>query len=200
MAKGGSFEREISKTFSVWLTGIEKPYQYWRQIGSGGLATIHEEMRGASGDIRALTPEAEFLTDCFSIEAKTGYPRCNFWQAFKKIKGFDIKDFWIQCCHDAFAADKKPMLIYRKKGKSIIVGFQPIDGCNFEDLLNIDLPFVWVKFIKNIELVNQDLIDKFGIDQNFMNNLPDVLFYNFEDFFDNVGPEDLRRFIIDARD
>ena len=30
MGKGGDFEREIAKTLTVWLTGKEKPYMYWR--------------------------------------------------------------------------------------------------------------------------------------------------------------------------
>lgn len=195
MAKGGDFEREISKTFSVWLTGKEKPYQYWRMPGSGGLATIHEEMKGLSGDIRALTPEAEFLTDCFSIECKTGYPRCSFWQTFKKIKGYDLKDFWIQCCHDAFRADKRPMLIYRKKGQRKIVGFQTSDVYDFDLLFKMDLPSIKVRFVNEIELVNQELIDKFKIDQKFMLSLPDAVFYDFEDFFDILGPPDIKRFM-----
>lgn len=194
MAKGGDFEREISKFFSVWLTGKEKPYQYWRQIGSGGLATIHEEMRGLSGDIRALTFDAEFLTDCFSIECKTGYPHCTFWQAFKKIKNFGLKDFWIQCCHDAFEADKKPMLIYRKKGKKRLVGFQSIDYF-FYKFDAIDLPFIWVRFVKNIELVNKDMIEKYGIDQDFMNRLPDVVLYDFDDFFELIKPLNIKNFM-----
>ena len=52
MGKGGDFERQVSKTLTKWLSGREKPYLFWRMPGSGGLATIHEENVGLSGDIR----------------------------------------------------------------------------------------------------------------------------------------------------
>jgi hypothetical protein len=55
MGKGGDFEREISKAFTKWLTGVEKPYKFWRMPGSGGLATIHEENTNLSGDIRSVS-------------------------------------------------------------------------------------------------------------------------------------------------
>lgn len=115
--KGSSFERDISKYLSKWLTGSEKPYQYWRTPGSGSLCTIHEENAGLSGDIRALTSDAKFLTNAFSIECKTGYPGTSFWQHFSDTKTFKIREFWEQSCRDAERANKIPMVIYRKKGK-----------------------------------------------------------------------------------
>jgi len=168
--KGGDFEREISKFLSKWLTGKEKPYQYWRMPGSGGLATIHEENVGLSGDIRSLTPEAEFLTSIFSIECKTGYPKTTFWQHFKDIKGFPIKLFWKQCINDAKKADKEPMLIYRKKGKKPVVGITH----------NVD------KMFRDIWVINSILI-------RFKEYLPDLILYDMNDFFNNVKPDDLRR-------
>lgn len=60
MAKGGSFEREISKYLTKWLTGTEKPYKYWRQDASGGLATIHAENVHLTGDIKPLVSKLNF--------------------------------------------------------------------------------------------------------------------------------------------
>ena len=43
MSKGGDNERNVSKFLTKWLTGKEKPYMFWRQDASGGLATVHVE-------------------------------------------------------------------------------------------------------------------------------------------------------------
>ncbi len=171
MGKGGNFEREVSKTLTRWLSGTEKPYLFWRMPGSGGLATIHEENRGLSGDIRALHPDAEFLTDRFSIECKTGYPRASFWQHFKAVKHNILKDFWEQAVRDAYKAEKTPMLIYRKKGKQRIVGICEADRVGLYNLLD-PLPSLTLRF----ELAE----------------FPQVTFYDFDQFLEAVSPEDLR--------
>jgi hypothetical protein len=177
MAKGGNFERDISKALTRWLSGVEKPYMYWRMPSSGGLATIHEECRGLSGDIRALHPDAEFLTDAFSIECKTGYPRVTFWQLFKCLKNFELMEFWRQACGDAERGAKKPMLVYRKKGNNVIFGISEDDSTLFEELCD-------------------DLGNKNRISMRFCNiELPTVVFYDFNEFFDMVTPALMKEFI-----
>jgi len=174
--KGSSFEREISKDLSKWLTGQEKPYQYWRTPGSGSLCTIHNEDMGLSGDIRALTPEAKFLTDVFSIELKTGYPTTSFWQHFSDIKGFKLREFWEQTNRDAKKANKEPMLIYRKKGKKKLVGFRKnlLDNYMFRDCYDLD----------NIGIISI----QFKID--YM--LPVLAIMDFNDFFNIMKPDKMR--------
>lgn len=173
MAKGGSFEREVSVDLTIWLTGKRKPYVYWRMPGSGGLATIHEECKDLTGDIRAIKPYAQFLTDKFSIECKTGYPKTNFWQLFKKIKKFDIKDFWQQTCRDADKSDKYPMLIFRKKGQQKVVCIR--------DLEDLNLTF-------KIPELRQ--LPTLGV--RFGENLPAMVVYDFQDFFNLVNPKDIK--------
>lgn len=177
MGKGGDFEREISKALSKWLTGSEKPYKFWRMPGSGGLATIHEECSNLSGDIRALSADAEFFTDCFSIECKTGYPKTDFWQHFKHIKTFDLKNFWKQCIEDAYKSGKRPLLIYRKKGKQVIVGICMADKVALESIQSDlkSLACISVRF---------DLAE-----------FPEVTFYNFTEFFNLVTPVYIKQFI-----
>ena len=113
--KGSLWERDIAKTLTKWLTGKEKPYVWWRMPGSGAIATISEENKELSGDIMPLRPEGAFLTDKFSIEAKTGYPSSSFHKHLKGVKNDEIRLFWEQCCGDANRASKLPMLIYKKK-------------------------------------------------------------------------------------
>lgn len=170
--KGGDFERDISKFLSKWLTGKTKPYQYWRMPGSGSFATIHEENMGMSGDIRALTPNASFLTDFFSIELKTGYPKTSFWQHFKDIKNFNIKLFWEQCVGDAKKSDREPMLIYRKKGKKPVVGIT-----------------------SNVEMFIREKLDINSIAIRFK-ELPTIILYDRNDFFDLIKPDDIRGLMV----
>jgi len=170
MGKGGDFERVIAKTLTVWLTGKEKPYMYWRMPASGGLATIHSECGELSGDIRSLHKDADFLTDTFSIECKNGYPKADFWHLFKSVKNFDLRNFWEQCVNDAQRASKLPMLIYRKKGKKIIIGIQEKDRSS----LNLTcLPTLIINFC--------------------MGDLPAAAFYDFESFWKNISIEDIKK-------
>jgi len=168
MGKGGDFEREISKCLTCWLTGEEKPYAYWRMPGSGSLSTIHEENKDLSGDIKAMTPEAEFLTNIFSIECKTGYPQTSFWQHFGRIKNFNIEIFWRQAFEDAVKANKYPMLIYRKKGRKPIIGISKY----IKDKLRLEeLPYLEMKFI---------------------DNLPILVFFDCNDFLEVVTPQRIK--------
>lgn len=174
MGKGGDFEREVSKALTVWLTGKPKPYKYWRMPGSGGLATIHEENVDLSGDIRALAPDAEFLTDHFSIECKNGYPKTSFWQHFKNIKNFNIREFWIQCIDDAKKGDKSGMLIYRKKGQKYIVGIE-------------------VKEANKLRRMNLELFELPAITMTWeCDYLPPVEFFSFENFFKIITPKNIK--------
>jgi hypothetical protein len=170
MGKGGDFERVIAKKLTVWLTGKEKPYMYWRMPASGGLATIHSECGELSGDIRSLHKDADFLTDTFSIECKNGYPKADFWHLFKSVKNFDLRNFWEQCVNDSQRASKLPMLIYRKKGKKIIIGIREKDRSS----LNLTcLPTLIINFC--------------------MGDLPVAAFYDFESFWKNISIEDIKK-------
>lgn len=170
MGKGGDFERDIAKYLTCWLTGKDKPYAYWRMPGSGSLSTIHEQNKDLSGDIMSLIPEAEFLTNSFSIECKTGYPQTSFWQHFGRVKNFNIEIFWRQACEDATKAGKHPLLIYRKKGRKPIIGLTE-----------------WISNELNINsLPSVDFY--FGGDSK----LPNLIFYDFNDFWQEVTPQKLK--------
>lgn len=121
MPKGGENERKVAKFLTKWLTGKPKPYMFWRQDASGGLATVHIENIHMTGDICSIHPDSKWVTDIFSIECKTGYKTTSFWQHFLPVK-FNIEEFWKQTLEDAEKSNKEPMLIYRKKGRKWIVG------------------------------------------------------------------------------
>lgn len=168
--KGGSFEREMAKFFTVWLTGKEKPYVFWRTPSSGGMATISELNKEISGDIIAIRPEGAFFTDRFSVELKTGYPKASFHQHLKDNKNFDIENFWLQCVEAADGASKKPMLIYRKLGFPIIVGI----GCDIRARLKEKM-----RLPKSVYLI-------------FESETPSIAFYDMKEFFKIVTPKIVR--------
>ena len=176
--KGSEFERDICKYLSVWLTGKEKPYQFWRMPASGGLATISEENADMSGDIRALTQEAAFVTDTFSIEAKNGYPTTDFHQHFANTKTFNIKAFWKQCIGDARISNKYAMLIFKKKGKKPIIGIESTVNDKIKGIL-ISLPSMSIKFSKQ--------------------EYPEIVFYDFKDFFKFITPQIIKDKIVQEK-
>jgi len=168
-SKGSTFERDIAKYLSKWLKGSEKPYQYWRAPSSGALLTMNEMNRDASGDIMALTTDAKFLTDIFSIELKVGYPKTSFWQHFRDTKSFGIRLFWDQCCEDAVKAKKKPMLIYRRKGKSEIVGISYMP-----EILN------------SLTNINSLILKWKEID------IPQLYLFDMKEFFNSISPKEIK--------
>jgi hypothetical protein len=166
MSKGGENERKIAKYLTKWLTGKPKPYMFWRQDASGGLATVHIENSHMSGDICSVHPDSAWFTDIFSIECKTGYPTTSFWQHFTKVK-FNIEDFWLQSVDDAKKANKQPMLIYRKKGRRWIVGInKQVDNALKEHLHHFNsIEIKWGGIMGNdiYECVLYDMDDFFLI-------------------------------------
>jgi hypothetical protein len=183
MAKGGQNERDVSKFLTKWLTGTVKPYMFWRQEASGGLATVHVENVHMTGDIKHLHPDSKFFTDIFSIECKTGYPKTSFWQHFSKVQ-FAIEDFWLQTLEDATKSKKEPMLIYRKKGRKWIIG---INRCIQEKLHEK------IRGLNNI-VINWSPKKVPQYDPKFRQNpSQDCILYDMESFFNKVKPDDIRR-------
>lgn len=164
-AKGSSWERFIAKSLTVWLTGQEKPYCYWRTPSSGALQTI-SGADSVSGDIVAIRPEGKFLTDIFSIEAKVGYPHADFFKHFKESRN-EIKDFWLQCVNDAKKSNKFPMLIFKKSGLKPIIG---------------------IDFVLHLGLSN-DLLYSKSLTLSFDDKTPSVVFFDMEMFFKIITPD-----------
>ena len=175
MAKGGEWERKVAKLLSKWLTGKEKPYQYWRMPASGGLATIHKDNMELTGDIMALTPEAEFLVNKFCIECKAGYKEASFDKHFKYNKSDPLKSFWTQVSNDSVKSGKRPMLIYKKKGlPTPWVGIGPGTYFCLQDSL------------RNIRFIHIG----WGTQ-----SLSDIWFFEMKEFFDLITPEYVKELV-----
>lgn len=76
--KGGNYERELCKEFSLWWTHGKNDDVFWRTAGSGGRATGRtkrgQKTHGSYGDIAAVNPIGAPLIDLLTIEVKRGYP------------------------------------------------------------------------------------------------------------------------------
>lgn len=76
-AKGGEWERELSKLLSLWWTHGERDDTIWRTHGSGSRATTRSKKGlgtlGAAGDFMATDPITEPLFAYWLAEAKRGY-------------------------------------------------------------------------------------------------------------------------------
>jgi len=116
----------------------------------------------------------------FSIELKNGYPKTSFWQFFSNAKNFNIESFWKQSIRDAVKSNKRPMLIYRKKGRKPIIGvtrsISKLLLNEYQELLYVGrltldfkasdgyatLPLVLYDFEKFLSIVKPDKIRQIG--------------------------------------
>lgn len=142
MAKGGNFEREISKQLSLWFTDGKSELGFYRTAGSGGRATSRhrgkkEVKQEDFGDIKAETDECKPFTDFFCIELKTGYAtkskstakkhegnqviKLNNWAILDELDSRKEKSqfitFWEQVVRDADLTNREPLLIFRREQK-----------------------------------------------------------------------------------
>jgi hypothetical protein len=161
-AKGSGYEREVAKFLTKWISGQEKPYIFWRSPSSGALQTISSAI-DASGDIIAIRDEGKFLTNTFSIEIKNGYPKADFFQHFKDIKGDIIKDFWLQCCLDAGKAEKYPILIFKKSGLKPIIGINNTTRKELSDYVNLPKSLIITYDDDTLTINFYDMNDFFNI-------------------------------------
>jgi len=172
-SKGSDWERKIARHLTKWLTGQQKELYFWRSPGSGSVSTINLGNSAISGDIIALKPEATFLIDKFSLEAKNGYKEASLDKHLRYNKSDPLKSFWIQACDDATKSNKLPMLIYKKLG----------------------LPTPWI----GIESTFNDYVTSYMDGKRFVHirwdtEYPDIYFYEFKEFFENVTPDAIKEF------
>ena len=170
-ARGSEFERTIAKFLTNWLTGKEKPYVLWRSPSSGSMVT-NRVSTDASGDIIAIMPEGRIITDIISLELKVGYVEVDLLKHFKKQKNNILEGFWEQCIRDSRIANKYGMLVYRKKGYPIVLGTE-------RNLIN--------------RLTDQEIILPKCLSLCFDYELPEMVMFDFIDFFSAIKPENLQQ-------
>lgn len=115
--KGASFEREISKRLSLWLSRGENPDLFWRSSGSGSRSTGRVKATGKgiefqASDIAAIHPEAMAFAKRYTIECKF-YRDVAVHQLIYTADHGLIATWWEQACRDANSVLRQPILIFK---------------------------------------------------------------------------------------
>lgn len=132
--KGGSFEREICRKLSLWISAGERDDLFWRSSLSGGRATVAfkkgKQNLTQCGDISSIHPDGNVLTDPYLISCKF-YSDLKLEGAMLGNKG-GISQFWEECVEEAKRYNKKPILIAKQNNTQPFVGLNAQGVIDFE--------------------------------------------------------------------
>lgn len=120
--KGASFERDICKKLSLWLSNDQRQDLLWRSAMSGGRSTVAlkagAKLGAQAGDISSIDRLSHAFVETFMTECKA-YRTLNF-EGLIKGKGHLI-DFWKIATREATKYGKHPLLIGKQNNHPIIV-------------------------------------------------------------------------------
>ena len=126
-AKGGAFERFISKTLSMWWTDGVRDDIFWRSSSSGGRATQRATKNkttfGQYGDIQYTDPIGKPLIDLCVIELKTGYNNQSPYDMLEKTKASCVYYEWVGNLVEGARCGHAPywLLIHKRDQRQPIV-------------------------------------------------------------------------------
>jgi hypothetical protein len=137
-AKGNSFEIEIAKLLSKWLTNSERSDVLERSPGSGAKYTALQKRKldfnAIAGDLIAVDGPGFPLINSFVIEIKhrneTGI---NADSLIYRTSETGLIGFWQKLLQECVQTNKLPMLIFKQNNRPIIVGL-PDKGVELFDL------------------------------------------------------------------
>lgn len=166
--KGSQYEREISKTLSLWLSNNKYDDLFWRSHSSGGRFTQRfknfKNTINQSGDITSTCKISEEFIKHFTIECKF-YKEISLWDFVTGNKNGIVK-FWIQTINESKSANKHPLLILKS---------------NYKPVLLITNNYVSDK-LKKISDVEEIMI--------INNEIENCVIYLFENFL-NINPQQI---------
>lgn len=114
-SKGSSFERDICKRLSLWLSEGTVEDCLWRSAMSGGRSTVAhakgKRLADQAGDISAISPLGHTLTKRWMIECKN-YRDLGF--AGLPTKRGNLVKFWLEAKKQGRRYDKLPMMIVKQ--------------------------------------------------------------------------------------
>jgi hypothetical protein len=120
--KGSSFEREIAKQLSLWLTQGRREDVLWRSAMSGGRATVaHRKGKNVRqcGDLCAVGPEGHEFCEKYFLELKH-VKKLALDQFLVKGTG-PLAGFWRIAKREAFKHGRQPMIIAKQNGWPVVV-------------------------------------------------------------------------------
>lgn len=121
--KGSEFEREVCKILSLYVTAGHRDDVLWRSAMSGGRATVAlkkgKRLDHVAGDICAIHPAGQLLTDEYFIECKH-YANLDYTGLLLTGTGVSAL-FWTTACEKAVTHAKRPMLILKQNRRPVMV-------------------------------------------------------------------------------
>jgi len=116
-AKGSTFEREVCKRLSLWVSSGEREDVFWRSAMSGGRSTVAMKNRGVlqhagAGDVSAIAALGERLLDYAIVECKA-YANLDVLSGILKDTG-KLRKFWEVLLTQAVKYDREPLMIARQ--------------------------------------------------------------------------------------
>jgi len=120
--KGSTFERDICKQLSLWLTEGKRDDIFWRTAASGGRATnrakVSKKTSGGYGDINFLDPLGEGLLKLFCFELKRGYKDLSVLSYIDRRPAKTktvLEEFWDQAVTSAEQSGAHfPLVIFKR--------------------------------------------------------------------------------------
>jgi hypothetical protein len=120
--KGSSFEREISRTLSLWVTNGERDDVLWRSQNSGGRFTVRKKKNlktaNAFGDIAYTHDDGKPYTELFCTECKD-YRDLDLW-SLVQLNDNGLLKFWKENQKVADSVERSPILIAKQNRKPIV--------------------------------------------------------------------------------
>lgn len=134
--KGSSFEREVAKKLSLFLTYNLKDDTVWRSINSGAYSTVRNK-KGLStsnqeGDLTSISEESKIFFDKYCIECKR-YKYVDLYNLF--TENSEINKWWTKLQLESNT--KIPFLIF-KPDRKLIYCIIPTDIFNKINTIEID--------------------------------------------------------------
>lgn len=124
---GNTYEREIAKKISNWITGSNEELICWRTSGSGSVATIRKKkgLKGnnLSGDFQCLNLKYKKFFDLFFIDSKS-LTKINLMMTNKKNKKSNkLLNEWKEVVDNAISLNKIPIMLVKVRDDKKIVDF-----------------------------------------------------------------------------
>lgn len=121
--KGSSFEREVCRRLSRWISDGKRDDLLWRSASSGGRATFQLRTKGTlataqAGDVTAIDVAAFPLMSLIMVECKS-YKDLQLPSALFKGTG-TLWGFWKRTVSDAAAFGKAPVLVAKQNRMPVL--------------------------------------------------------------------------------
>ena len=147
--KGNSFERDISKKLSLWISSGKRKDLMYRTHSSGGRYTQNKKMGNTiycqAGDITSTHPDSKWFVENFIIETKA-YKSYDFTSILKNNDSDILKNWWNKLSEECVFENKNELLIMKFNDKPILAA---INENIYNKLKNLIKNYIKINFEKS---------------------------------------------------